>query len=162
VVNVSNNAFISTFILFSGSAFNPSTQGAISGVSFSLDAYNYVSANSQGFAPALRQGGVSYLYRPEDTSYPQNWTTVTWSNLSAADFQTWSNSSAHPNFYTGGGAIEFGFTNTDSAFGNRTTYTGYDNFSVTVSYAAIPEPSTYAMLGGLVALGVVLWRRRVS
>ncbi len=34
----------------------------------------------------------------------------------------------------------------------------YDNFSVT----AVPEPSTYAALAGLAALGVVSWRRRAT
>lgn len=33
----------------------------------------------------------------------------------------------------------------------------FDNFSVV---SAVPEPSTYAMLAGLGALGLVLWRRR--
>lgn len=36
------------------------------------------------------------------------------------------------------------------------TITRYDNFTVT----AIPEPSTYAALFGLLALGLVAWRRR--
>lgn len=34
----------------------------------------------------------------------------------------------------------------------------YDNFSV----SAVPEPSTYAALAGLAALGVVCWRRRAT
>lgn len=37
---------------------------------------------------------------------------------------------------------------------------GIDNFSL--SYAAIPEPSTYGALFGLLSLGIVVWRRRVA
>ena len=32
--------------------------------------------------------------------------------------------------------------------------------SITVSPTAVPEPSTYAMIAGVLALGIVAWRRR--
>ena len=35
-----------------------------------------------------------------------------------------------------------------------------DNFSVTVT--PVPEPRTYALIGGLLALGCALMRRRIS
>lgn len=42
--------------------------------------------------------------------------------------------------------------------GTNTNFTTVDNF--TLSTAAIPEPSTYAAIGGLGALGIALYRRR--
>lgn len=48
----------------------------------------------------------------------------------------------------------------NTTFNNRNDYRtrSIDNFSV--STTAIPEPSTYAALGGLAALGLAVWRRR--
>jgi len=58
--------------------------------------------------------------------------------------------------YNGGMGIELAVVsgNTGSAIGAGQIY--FDNFTV----SAIPEPSTYAALAGLGALGLVLWRRR--
>lgn len=50
----------------------------------------------------------------------------------------------------------FGNSNTASAISIGSVYA--DNFSV----SAIPEPSTYAALAGLGALGLALWRRRAK
>jgi len=158
VINNSNNEFISTFIFFAGSLFDPSTQGAITSVNLSVDAIRF-GPDGQGFAPALRQNGINYLFMPENISFPASWLSVNWSSLTGADFRTWASSSAHPDFSLSGGPIQFGFENTNAATGLiRTTSSGYDNFSVTVNYTAIPEPSTYAALAGLGALGLVVWR----
>lgn len=49
---------------------------------------------------------------------------------------------------------------TGSAEIGGSDYFGIDNVTLTSSAAAVPEPSTYAALLGVGALGVVLWRRR--
>lgn len=52
----------------------------------------------------------------------------------------------------------FGYRNRIGIQGGTSTI-DFDNFSVT-SLAAVPEPATYALLGGLAALGLVVARRR--
>ena len=157
IQNTSNNEGISALVFFSGSTFNPSTQGAVTSINLSLDAIRF-GGNGQGFSPAVRQGGVNYLVVPENTTYPASWSNGAWTNLTASSFQAvWTNSS-NPDFSLTGGPIEFGFSNTNSALGFRVTSSGYDNFSVTVNYTPIPEPSTYAALAGVGALGLGLWR----
>lgn len=159
VVNHSNNEGISTFTFFPASVFHPSTQGAITSVDLSFDAI-MLGSDGQGFSAALRQGGVNYLIIPENTSYPASWTNASWLGVTASNFGTWADNSAHPDFSTSGGPIEFGFSNSNGAFGFRTTSSGYDNFSVAVSFTAIPEPATYAALLGAGAVGFAAWRRR--
>jgi len=51
-----------------------------------------------------------------------------------------------------------GASNAAGTIGAGTLY--FDNLSVTAS--AVPEPSTYAALAGLGALGLVFWRRRLA
>ncbi len=59
-----------------------------------------------------------------------------------------------PGWTIGNSAYESNYNNT------WTTLSGPGLFSVQAS--AIPEPSTYAALAGLGALGLALWRRRVA
>lgn len=62
-----------------------------------------------------------------------------------------------------GAALDFiKFTDTDTAFGGAAGYAGYMNrtsFEFEV-VSAVPEPSTYALLAGALALGVSFNRRR--
>lgn len=64
-------------------------------------------------------------------------------------------------FTTGGSvsgmvALQWAQTNT----GISADYFSFDN--VTLTAAAVPEPSTYAMLAGVLALGFAAWRRRAQ
>ncbi|MDP0500338.1 MAG: PEP-CTERM sorting domain-containing protein [Verrucomicrobiota bacterium JB022] len=44
--------------------------------------------------------------------------------------------------------------------GSYTWSWGSDSATLTISAPAVPEPTTYALLGGLAALGFAAWRRR--
>ena len=77
--------------------------------------------------------------------YPQEWTqySVTLSGLSGAT----------------SGAFAFRYSVTDGgAFGNDSNYIGIDSVSV----SAVPEPSTYMMLGAGVGLLAFMRRRKAS
>ena len=78
-----------------------------------------------------------------------NWTAVT--SIYIAGAENWS--------MTSGSTFTLGLEAVSgiNAYGAGEVY--FDNFSVT-GIAAIPEPSTYAMLFGLAALGVAAYRRR--
>ena len=59
---------------------------------------------------------------------------------------------------TGTGDVQFLIT---SATPNNVRFAGaVDNFSVTASASAVPEPSTYAAIFGAVVLGAAVYRRR--
>ncbi len=67
-------------------------------------------------------------------------------------------------FFTINGAA-FGSGNTFTLSNNLGTYNGtltYSANDITLTLAAIPEPSTYAMLAGVLALGLGVWRRTRS
>lgn len=84
---------------------------------------------------------------------------------------TWTGSLTINNFVTGTSSLKFGtsavgLSSTDLAL---ITFAGYSNGGaaqinssgfVTPTGSAIPEPSTYAALAGLGALGLALYRRR--
>ncbi|MEY4489472.1 MAG: hypothetical protein RIQ79_1980, partial [Verrucomicrobiota bacterium] len=60
--------------------------------------------------------------------------------------------------------VEFVFTQPFSVFNNRVDFTsvntGFGGQGITIGTSTIPEPSSYAALVGLAALGLVTVRRR--
>jgi hypothetical protein len=57
-----------------------------------------------------------------------------------------------------------GLASADSVYLFLNLYDGVaiDNFATTTHGAPIPEPSTYAALVGVLALGAAAWRRRIA
>jgi hypothetical protein len=55
-----------------------------------------------------------------------------------------------------GQVFQIGFSNNATNFNSSGVF--YDNVNLTV----VPEPATYALLGGLAAIGLVMYRRRKS
>lgn len=80
----------------------------------------------------------------------------TWINLS-------TNLSANPTFQgLGAGTYEFRIYFTDDYFGTTTFQNAYlDDIRFNGTLAAVPEPSAYVMLAGLMALGWVASRRKI-
>jgi hypothetical protein len=130
--------------------FTPSIQGAISSVSLSYD-ITLVSSTYKGYAIkgiSLRQYGVSYYFSGVGSdAKPPTWETVAWTDIVPLFPQVnWTN----------GATITFGLAgdlwNSDVP---HTMNTGYDNFRVDVTYQAVPEPSTFALLAVAFALQTV-------
>lgn len=58
-----------------------------------------------------------------------------------------------------GSAVNFGF----AANATVASFVAFDSLTVNFASAApVPEPGTYALIGGAAALGLALWRRRVA
>lgn len=111
----------------------------------------------------------------DNTSYTFS-TRLVMSAGGAFSFGTSSNSTNYGASISGLPATYYGYTNTDatpvSSFdmfavllqnttGSDVSFTlTMDTATLVGSYSAVPEPSTYAALAGLAALGLVAWRRR--
>ena len=161
-----HNANLSPF------TWNPSTQGAITSVSF----YSDVSAaGAMAFLTVLRQNN-SYFVRSLTYAYAADgWlafnapeTNTAWCNL----YATWSAGgnfncgAAQVDFTTTGGTIEFGIASANSGGSAYSADGGIDNFNVTLTtipaVVAAPEPASLLLLGtGMMGmLGVVRRRHR--
>lgn len=105
--------------------------------------------------PLLYTGGAT-------TVTSDTWTTFSWGALDASDFAEYDSFFQNPVSPADGrtGTLVVGFlADVRASQVNGTIGFGVDNYLV-VQGAAIPEPSTYALLGGLLVLGAAAWRRR--
>jgi hypothetical protein len=140
--------------------YNPSTQGAITGLIWESDS---ITTNARGgteylliqqagilyFTPAVTEGGSSNVWLDfSRTVNPGDFTRV---NPSSADLQGIGGS---PDFTSTGSAIDFGYLIQVEGGGFFTSVPGIDNYSLTVSaVSTAPEPSIFLLLGiGLVGL----------
>ena len=156
---------------FNNSAFNynPSLQGAINSVSFSLDLISLGGNGGAAFANlALEQNGHIYAGPEYDVSSTA-WQHVGSMSLAATDFglvtlgsdgQFSLNLASNPNFSATGPSILFGFTNIGNALTNTpvtgTEIMGVDNYNLTLhTIAPVPEPAVSGLLLSGIALVVL-------
>lgn len=163
--------------LNSAAQYNPSVQGAITSVSFSYDLL-YIADTIPGVLQIIagygllaEQNGRYYRayfghYAPPGTS----WTSFSRSALTSSSFHeifdsgTYPhfNASSNPDFSAAGSNIRFGYVVANGFSGSVNANTGIDNWNVTITNNAVPEPATFAIAGsGLLAIAF-LRRRRVS
>ncbi|MFI5459094.1 MAG: protein kinase [Isosphaerales bacterium] len=135
---------------------HPSTQGAVTGLTF---ADNLITTNAFGgsYYPLIQQAGVLY----HDFSAQENATSNVWlrssRTLNLGDFTRLDGGAGSPDFTSTGSAIEFGYQVVVTGGFFFESDTGIDNYSLTVSAAAVPEPSSLVMaLAGVVIVGVAL------
>jgi hypothetical protein len=134
--------------------YNPSTQGAVTGLTLADD---LITTNAMGgsYYPLIRQAGILY----DDLSGQANATSNVWLShsrtLSLGDFTRLDGGAGSPNFTSTGSAIEFGYLAIVTGGGFFESDTGIDNYSLTVSAAAVPEPSSLVLaVAGVVIIGV--------
>jgi len=149
-----------------GAAYDPSAQGAITGIDYSESDKMFIgSGDGQGAGAAVRQGGLVYCaLDPAARFYAvtPTWTSNSVSNLQASAFLVLGVPGSHPDFSATGGPIDFEFYRANSlpSYGSAYSITaGLDNWSVTINQ--IPEPSAAVGLISMATIGlIVCWHRR--
>ncbi len=127
-----NFATILGFHRNTNTSYNPSTQGPISSLDFSIDSIKFSEGDAPSVGIALMQDGGIYLGAGSKTQ--EFWRTHTLSSLKAKDFS--SLEFFTPNFSSSGGEITFGFIFTSSGLADEagTTFVGgVDNWSITIT-----------------------------
>jgi hypothetical protein len=158
------------FWALSGATYDPSAQGAVTSVSFSLDHRQFAGFNAgHQFGLGIRQGGRVFAVHSFANVLGSfgSWQTLALSALDETDFVV---SYAGNTFsttidadFTSGGTMEFGIVvGLGNGGATNTVFTsGFDNFSVTLETVdQVPEPGSALVFGvGLIAGGIA-WRRR--
>jgi len=138
--------------------YDPSTQGAILSLDFSIDVRDVVAAgaatNQKVFFGA-KQGTVVFAGPGVQQSQTAHFVPLSFTNITAASF-TAVGTTGSIDLSAAGAPIRFGFityvANTSGSFLGRSEY---DNFSVTIHQA--PAPGSLALAG---VAGVLVSRRR--
>jgi hypothetical protein len=132
-------AQVAVFSIKRGTAYFPSSDGAIFSIGYSEDSILFSGGgNGQYSAPALKQNGKLYTLVPGGGSFatPEAvWTPHSLNGLKQNDFRTIASASDHPDFSGSGSRIEVGFMRLHSVAagspgGTRTG--GIDNWRLTL------------------------------
>jgi hypothetical protein len=137
--NSGTPAQVAVFSIKRGTAYFPSSDGAIYSVDYSEDSILLSGGgNGQYSAPALKQNGKLYTLVPGAGAFPTletAWAPHSLTGLKQNDFRTIASASEHPDFSATGSRIEVGFMRVHSvpagsAGGTRTG--GIDNWRITL------------------------------
>lgn len=139
--------------LFNGFVFDPGVSGGLDAISMQYDFLSGPGAfgNGQAIDIVLFQDNHFYGVYTGGTRLSSSWTTRTTDQYGISDFDhSWAGDSFDavlqlPDWSANGGPIQFGF-----AAGNhisRTLTNYYDNWSISIDFTSIPEPSTILLLG---------------
>jgi hypothetical protein len=140
-------------IISSVLTYDPSTQGAITSLSFSVD---YKQESASGGIPVqleLEQGGNFYLW--SNGPFVNNETS--WTSYSEVSPIS-SGGTGLPNFSSSGAPIEFGFGVSMFSFDPVQSTVGLDNLVIQINEA--PEPVGWMLMLGSAPLLVLLVRYR--
>lgn len=154
-------------------SYNPQTMGAIASLDLSINKM-FPSSNAIGTPVRflLEQAGQYYVYvTPTQTSTGGQYTNYTSTALLGSDFTHICLINCGAGNYTmslpgqpdfSGPAITFGLLSTTGNGQNALVF--FDNYDVTINQvAAVPEPSTWAMmLLGFAGVGFMAYRRKAK
>jgi hypothetical protein len=143
-------------------AFDPSAQGAVTGITFAAD---LITTNAAGapYYPLLSQGGVLYVdFQGQELATSNNWFHQS-QTLQLGDFSRLDGQPGAPDFSSGGSTITFGYEVIAGGAGFFYADTGIDNLSITVTSTspaiATPEPHNLTLVGMAVVCVVgYAWR----
>ncbi len=163
---------VQVFLENSLATWDPGTDGAVSGVQFSIDAraFPQFGGGSQGqeVSGYILQGGTRYSVSFGFSGIRGRWERLTSPVLTANQFTVPFGTGGEPplDFSAGGASMTFGFkiANSGNNGGALLDFVAdYDNWSVTVFEAAVPEPGSAALLGlGALLLAVRAGRGRAA
>ena len=133
-------AQVAVFSIKRGTAYSPSSDGAIFSVDYSEDSILLTGGgNGQYSAPAFKQNGKLYTLVPGAGAFPtpeMGWTHHSLTGLRQNDFRTLASASDHPDFSATGSRIEVGFMRLHSVpagNGGGTVTGGIDNWRITLN-----------------------------
>jgi hypothetical protein len=161
IINSVNGQLIG-YHMYNDAIYNPSTQGAILSIDYYEDSILFDGfGQGQVSGLVLSQGGTNYISAGSGNILFVNqstWTHHSILSLAANEFIPLDNPTLNPDFSSSGDPITFGFYRATSG-GPYSIDAGIDNWSVEISNAPIPEPTTILLVGsGLV--GLVGFRRK--
>ena len=149
-------ASVRVAVVNSGWTIDPAAVSGINSLNISVEN----STTGGVLALAVIQGGQAFYSQPNLSMSVAG--TVSDANILPAEFLKLDGTSGAPDLSVSGGIITLGFivgrgTTSDGA--KNFNYT-FDNLSITADVTAVPEPSAFAALAGLGALGLATLRRR--
>lgn len=146
----SNNSGVWNLSMYTAFSYNPSADGALTGVSFSIDS-RYVN-DLQRVAFVVEQD--NNFWRTGNFLNTASWVTYAITSTAAAFSAMDVDMPALPDFSASGGVIRFGFLSNNSSSINGYSTSGlYDNFVVNF----VPSPAGLVVAG---AVGLLPGRRR--
>ena len=154
--------------------YNPSAQGAITGITYNAD-FITLNATGSSYFPLVAQNGNTYI----ENAHGFNASFNVWTNQNLATDLTQFvllqvtpgidafniDFTKHPDFSATGSAITFGFEAVAGGAGVLTSITGVDNDPITVTFTPLvsqtPLPGALPLFAtGLGALALLGWRRK--
>jgi hypothetical protein len=148
------NSGVVGYHFFEDSEYNPSLQGEITFIDFSIDHKMFIGfGQGQSIGFAIIQGGQCFMGNIGTWANQDAWETLSGTSLIAENFSIFEGDpTIHPDFSITGGPILFGFQTANGGGGYSITV-GIDNWSVNLHTNPVPLPPTVLLLGsGLLGL----------
>lgn len=150
-----------------GWTYNPSMEGAISGINFSIDKFTSTTFTSEAGTLAALQDGKFYIFSVLGTVDVGAWETIAKEGITASSGWEVVNltngiiSPGAPNFTPNGDPLSFGFAIGATGTLSGVFTAGADN--VFIGITPVPEPSGLITLGTVIFLfGLVKLSRRTT
>lgn len=133
--------------IYTGSSYNPGTEGAIASLSFSLDAILTLAphVNGRSLSFLVEQSGVFFRSTPTRIRVNTGWNSIgaTLTSLDLLSFDGFSN----PDFSDFGDPLQFGYVTGNGGSGavlDLENIGGVDNWSVTLT--KVPVPASFLLM----------------
>jgi hypothetical protein len=157
-VNAGSNTAVAAFSLDNQAQYTPSVQGAITSLTYAED-HNALATAGQEYGPAVIQDGILFYGYGGAGVTSNAWQPAAYTSFNSSNITSFLDSTPNPNFTSTGDPIEFGFVSIDNTFATSySTTDDYDNWSITLTTSAVPEPASVTMV---MLTGILLASRRV-